>query len=46
MNKSQLKARTTRFFNHIKNMDTTPTYEKQLKKKKSSDYYDARKRID
>ena len=46
MNKSRQKARDTRFANHVKNNDLTPTYEKQAIKKKSGFYIDTRKRID
>ena len=45
MNESREKARRTRFFNHVKNDDLTPTYEKQALKKKKF-YVDDKKRID
>ncbi len=46
MNKSRLKARETRFKNHIHEMDIRPTYEIQNEKRKSDKYYDTRKRIE
>jgi len=46
MNDAQRKSRETRFANHVKNDDLTPTYEKQALKKKSGFYTDERKRID
>jgi len=46
MNKARQKARDTRFANHVKNNDLTPTYEKQALKKKSGFNIDDKKRID
>lgn len=46
MKKSQLKARETRFKNHIQEIDIRPTYEKQNEKHKSDKYFDTRKRIE
>lgn len=46
MNKSQLKSRETRFRNFVKEMDTTPTYTKQLQRKRNGFYVDTRKRVE
>ena len=46
MNKSQLKGRQTRFQNFIKEMDTTPTYAKQLLRIRKGLYTDTRKRVE
>jgi len=45
MNKSQAKARQTRFKNQFDKMDMRPSYEIQMQRIKDGDYEDTRKRV-